>query len=239
MAALVAERVLNTALLACVALFAATLFGLPLGVIAGSTRRPVIGALVRGTSLLALSMPSLLTSLVLVFVAARTGWLPLGGMTSLSGAGPGLGARLADVGWHLILPATALAVPIGAMIERLQAQSLARTLQEPFIAAVAARGATARRIVWRHALKPSLRPLAAIYGMILGSLLSGSFIVEIITAWPGLGRLMYDALRARDLYLAAGCAAAGGAFLAFGGLVSDVALGAIDPRAGGLAERSA
>jgi peptide/nickel transport system permease protein len=66
-------------------------------------------------------------------------------------------------------------------------------------------------------------------GLIVGSLLSGSFAVEIVTAWPGLGRLMFDALRARDVYLVAGCAAAGSAFLALGTLLSDAALTAVDP----------
>jgi peptide/nickel transport system permease protein len=72
--------------------------------------------------------------------------------------------------------------------------------------------------------------VASIYGLVVGTLLSGSFVVEIITAWPGLGRLMLDALRSRDVYLVAGCAAAGAIFLAIGTLVSDLALGVIDPR---------
>ena len=65
----------------------------------------------------------------------------------------------------------------------------------------------------------SLRSICAIYGLAIGALLSGSFVVEYVTAWPGLGRLMYEALRARDIYLVAGCAAMGGVFLAFGSLV--------------------
>jgi peptide/nickel transport system permease protein len=68
------------------------------------------------------------------------------------------------------------------------------------------------------------------YGFILGSLLSGSFVVEVITSWPGLGRLMFDALRARDLFLVAGCAAAGSFFLAAGALLSDLVQAWADPR---------
>jgi predicted butyrate kinase (DUF1464 family) len=81
------------------------------------------------------------------------------------------------------------------------------------------------------ALKAALRPVASVYGLIVGTLLSGSFAVEVITAWPGLGKLMLDALRARDVYLVAGCAGAGAIFLAFGTLLSDVALALVDPRA--------
>jgi peptide/nickel transport system permease protein len=79
-------------------------------------------------------------------------------------------------------------------------------------------------------LKPSLRSVAAVFGLVFGHLLSGSFVVEIVTSWPGLGRLMFDALRSRDMYLVAGCAAAGGVFLALGALASDAALLAVDPR---------
>jgi peptide/nickel transport system permease protein len=84
--------------------------------------------------------------------------------------------------------------------------------------------------VWRDALKASLRPVAAVYGIVVGTLLSGSFVVEVITAWPGLGRLMLDALRARDVFLVAGCAAAGSVFLALGSLLSDAVLAIVDPR---------
>ena len=69
------------------------------------------------------------------------------------------------------------------------------------------------------------------YGLMIGTLLSGSFAVEVITAWPGLGSLMLQALRARDVYLVAGCAGAGAVFLALGTTASDVALALVDPRA--------
>jgi len=234
-AGLVAERARNTALLAVVALLVATLIGLPLGVVAGS-RRGMASALVRSGSVLALSLPSLVSSLLLVFVAARTGWLPTGGMTALEPGAGGWFAGIVDLARHLVLPAAALALPLAATIERLQARAISDTLREPFVMAALARGVPASRVLWRSALKPALRPVTAIYGLIFGSLLSGSFVVEIVTSWPGLGRLMFDALRSRDLYLVAGCAAAGGAFLAFGGLLSDLALAIVDPRLRGSAE---
>jgi peptide/nickel transport system permease protein len=99
------------------------------------------------------------------------------------------------------------------------------------VLATLARGVPVRRVIWLDALKAALRPTAAVYGLIAGSLLSGSFAVEMVTAWPGLGRLMLEALRARDVYLVAGCAAAGSVFLALGTLLSDGALAVLDPRA--------
>jgi peptide/nickel transport system permease protein len=235
-AGLVAERARNTLLLAVAALAVALLAGVPLGVVSGSRRGIVPGA-IRAVSIAAVSMPTLVSSLLLVCVAARTGWLPTGGMTS-AGAAEARGwlEAAADLARHMILPTLAIALPLAATIERLQSQATAETLGERFVTAAAARGVPPRRILWRHVLKPSLRPVAAIFGLIFGSLLSGSFVVEIVTSWPGLGRLMYDALRSRDMYLVAGCAAAGGVFLALGALMSDAALALVDPRLRGRQE---
>jgi peptide/nickel transport system permease protein len=221
---LVPERAFNTALLALTALLVATLVGLPLGVITG-TRQGVLTGAVRSGSIVLVSMPPLLTSLLLVFAAARTGWLPIGGMRSATGD-----RDVLDLARHMVVPVMALAFPIGAMFERLQAQAMSEVISQPFVLATFARGVPRRRIVWRDALKAGLRPIASVYGLVIGTLLSGSFAVEIVTAWPGLGRLMLDALRARDVYLVAGCAAAGSVFLAAGTLLSDAALAAVDPR---------
>ncbi len=226
---LVRERAANTALLALAALALATLAGLPAGVYSGS-RQGAGASVVRGVSLVLLSLPSLVTSLVLVLVAARTGWFPVGGMVSASSTGASLAGWWADVAWHLPLPALALALPLAATLERLQSQAMADALGQPFVLAAVARGVPRRRVVWRHALRASLSPVASVYGYVLAALLSGSFIVEVVTSWPGLGRLLYDALRARDVYLVAGCAAAGSLFLAMGSLVSDLALAWADPR---------
>jgi peptide/nickel transport system permease protein len=222
---LVPERAFNTAVLALTALLLATLVGLPLGVITGTRRGGVLTGAVRMGSIVLVSMPPLLTSLLLVFAAARTGWLPIGGMHSVTGD-----RDILDLARHMVVPVLALALPIGAMFERLQAQAMNEVISQPFVLATLARGVSRRRIVWRDGLKAGLRPIASVYGLVVGSLLSGSFAVEIVTAWPGLGRLMLDALRARDVYLVAGCAAAGSVFLAAGTLLSDAALATVDPR---------
>jgi peptide/nickel transport system permease protein len=224
---LVPERAANTALLALAALLVATLVGLPLGVVTGSRPSGPLASSVRAVSVVLLSMPPLLTSLLLVFLAARTGWLPVGGMAS---GDPGA-FRAADLARHMIVPVAALALPIAALFERLQSQALHEVTAERFVLAARARGIPWRRIVWRDALRAALIPVLSIYGIVIGSLLSGSFAVEMVSAWPGLGRLMLDALRARDVYLVAGCAAAGSLFLAVGTLAGDLALAVVDPRA--------
>jgi peptide/nickel transport system permease protein len=221
---------LNTAMLAVVALTFATSSGLFLGVVSGSGRRTGATAVIRVLSALCLSFPPLLTSLVLMFIAARTGVLPAGGMTSANASDLSWGPWLLDVAWHVPLPALALALPIAATFERLQSQAMTEITDQPFVAAAAARGVPPGSIIWRHAWPVSLRPICAVLGVAIGALLSGSFVVEYVTTWPGLGRLMYEALRARDIYLVAGCAAAGSAFLACGTLAGDLLLAAVDPR---------
>jgi peptide/nickel transport system permease protein len=225
----VAERAANTAVLAIVALALAAGIGIPLGILTGS-RRGVLTSIVRGASALCISVPPLIGAILLVALAAATGLAPVGGMTTLAAAPGSLFDWWRDVAAHVPLPALALALPFVATFERVQSQAIAEALAEPSVTAALARGLTPRQVLWRHAWRLSARPVAAIGGLMIGTIISGSFAVELVMAWPGLGRLTYDALRARDLYLAAGCATAAAVFLAVGILASDILLAAIDPR---------
>jgi peptide/nickel transport system permease protein len=220
----------NTAVLAIAALANAALVGISLGIMTGSRKGSHAATIIGDVSLVGVSLPPLLTSLIFVFVAARTGWLPPGGMVSAGALDPSWAAWALDVAWHLPLPSLALAMPIAAVFERLQSQSMSEAVQQPFVVAAIARGVPRRDVILRHAWPVSLRPLCAVYGLVIGALLSGSFIVEYVTAWPGVGRLMYEALRARDIYLVAACAAMGACFLAVGTLAGDLLLAAADPR---------
>jgi peptide/nickel transport system permease protein len=212
--ALVRERARNTALLAVAALLLATLLGVPWGLFTGS-RRGAASAVLSGASLVLLSMPPLITSMLLLTMAARTGWLPVGGMGTAK---------------HLIIPSIALGLPLAAAIERLQSQALHDALQRPSMLAALARGVPRSRVVTRHAWRLSVGPLLGIYGVLVGSVFSGSFAVELVTSWPGLADLMRQALMSRDTYLVAGCAAAGALFLAVAVFAADLAHAAVDPR---------
>lgn len=211
---LVRERAANTAILAAAALVVATLLGIPAGVVTGSRRTPFARGL-RAASLLLLAMPPLVTSFVLLTLAARTGWFPIAGMGGLR---------------HLVVPTLSLALPLAAMLERLQSDAIREALERTHVLAAAARGIPPRRLIWRHAWRASLGPVLGVYGVVIGSLFSGSFVVEVIASWPGLASLMRDALMTRDAPLVAGCAAAGAVFLAAGVLIADLAHAAIDPR---------
>ena len=223
---LISERFGNSFRLGALALTLATLLGIPLGVLAGSDRRRPQFIAARAVNIILLSLPPVVLSLALLFVAARTGWFPVGGLP------PGGGV---DSLRYFVLPVLALGLPVAAYLERLQSRSIAQALRHPSVLAARARGIPERRLVWGHAFKLSLTPVLAIYGVVIGALISGSFVVEYVMTWPGLGRLMYDGLIARDANVVAGCAAAGAACLSVGVFISDVLLAAVDPRRGDLA----
>jgi peptide/nickel transport system permease protein len=208
---LLIERAGPTAKLAGTALALATLIGLPLGLLTGSRPRSVLAFLVTPISVALVSCPPIVGALALSLFAVETGWLSVAPE-------------------HLAVPALALGLPLAAMLERLQSQAASEAIGAPDLLAGAARGLPASRLLWVHAFRQSLRPVLGIYGLMIGGLFSGSLAVEVVTGWPGLGRLMFDALRARDLFLVAGCALAGAGFLAAGNLAADIARALIDPR---------
>jgi peptide/nickel transport system permease protein len=226
--ALLADRLGPTVLLGLTSLTLALAIGLPAGVYTGASPSSVLARAIRAAALLLVSTPPLVTALALVLLAARTGLLPSGGFEPGAGS---LGAWIAGALRYLPLPALALALPVAATLERVQSRAVAAALQDPSIIAARARGIPAARTVWVHAWRLSLPPVLGLLGIIFGTVLSGSLIVEIVTTWPGLGGLMHQALVARDLHLAAACAAAGALFLAFGLSAAELALRLADPRA--------
>jgi len=213
-AELLGERARNTAVLGALALALATAIGIPLGVFIGSRRGGMLPEIVRAISMVLLAVPPLVGALALMALSARAGLLAPAGANAA----------------NLVVPALALALPLAAVLERLQSQAMRDALGERYLRAAVARGIPRGVVIWKHALRASLGPIAGVYGIIAGTLLSGSFIVEIVTDWPGLGLLMADGLRARDIFLVSGCAAAVSVLLAIAIVLSDVLHLWIDPR---------
>jgi peptide/nickel transport system permease protein len=210
---LVAERTRNTASLAGLALVVAAAIGLPLGMVTGTRPGTAVAGAVAVASTVLLCCPPIIGTLGLLCFAASTGWLSVA---------PG----------HFTLPTLALALPLAAMLERLQSQAIAEAVGTRGIVAAAARGVPMRRLVWLHAGRQALRPVLGVAGIVVATLFSGSIAVETITGWPGLGRLTLDALVSRDLYLVAGCALAGATLVAVGNLLADLLRAAVDPTLG-------
>lgn len=206
---LVKERAGATAALASLALLLAAAIGLPLGVLTAS--RPGLAAAVAPFSIALVACPPIIAVLGLLLLAVETGWLSI------------------EAGSYAV-PTLALALPVAAMLERLQSRAMAETLASPDLVAAAARGVPRGRLLWVHAARQSLRPVLGVAGAVVGTLFSGSLAVEMVTSWPGLGRLLFDAVAGRDLFLAAGCALVGALLVAVSNFFADVARALVDPR---------
>jgi len=229
-AELLKESLPRTLVLATLALVLSTLAGTALGLL--SVRR-LHGAWDRTFCRAALALasvhPVILAILGLSF-AAWTGSLPLGGGSSLGASALPWWERGADYLRHLVLPETVLVL---VMLPGffLQARGvMAEVLPSPFVAAGRAQGLPERTLVLRHLLPATLAPLVSYTSSSLSRLLNGAFLVEVVTGWPGMGRLALTALRERDSFLLLGTLVVAGVLLALGNLISDLLLAEADPR---------
>ena len=131
--------------------------------------------------------------LVLAF-SLELRWFPATGMVSITGDG-----GFWDIAHHLVLPTIATAVAPAAIITRMVRASMLEVLNQPYIRVARAKGVPARRVLWHHALRNALPPIATISGLQLGFLLGGALFTEVIFAWPGLGNQLYYSIVARDV----------------------------------------
>ncbi len=220
----------NTLLLAVAGAIVTWGLAIPLGVWAAVRRgRPADRGL-SAAAAVGLAVPEVLSGLLLLMLAARTGWFPVGGMRSLDWDTMGPAARAADLLRHLALPAIAVGiVPLAGRMRQMRA-SLLDVLRLDFVVTARAKGLAERDVVLRHALRNALHPLITIFGFTLGSLLSGALVTEVIFSWPGLGRLTYEALATRDQYLVMGTVQMAALVLVLGNLAADLLLAIADPR---------
>jgi peptide/nickel transport system permease protein len=204
--------------------------GICFGTLRAAGRDRTSGLILDVLSMAALSLPSIILGLGAIFFAARTHWFPLGSINSVTLQQAGIWPWLLDRLHHLVLPIACLTVPVLAMIERVQYAAILESIAGSGILSARARGLSRRVILTRYLLKPALNPVLTTSGPIIGGVLSGSLVLEVIFAWPGLGQVTYDALFNRDLYLLIGCVIGSGLLLVAGNLGGDLLLYALDPR---------
>jgi len=220
----------NTLLLATTAALITWGLALPLGVLAAVRQHR---ALDRSLSFLAfffLSVPEILSGLLLLWFAAASHWFPIGGMRSLDWDVLSPLARVADILRHLALPAIVVGlVPLAGRMRQMRA-SLLDQLRLDYVTTARAKGLPEHTVIARHAVRNALNPMITLFGFTLGSLVSGSFVVETIFGWPGLGTITLEALNTQDQYLVMGSVLLASAVLIAGNLVADVLLAVADPR---------
>jgi peptide/nickel transport system permease protein len=227
---LIADRVPATLLLMGPSLALFIGLGVLLGIVAA--RRPNSGAdlFMTGLSLVGWSVPVFwLGQLLIIGLALKLGLFPTQGMLNLRVPSQGFGRAL-DVAWHLVLPATALGMRFLALATRMTRASMLQVLRLDFMTTARAKGLPERVVLSRHALPNALLPVITIVGLNVGTMLSGSVLVEVVFGWPGMGRLLYDGVLGRDYPLIIGIILIVSIAVVVVNLITDVVYAMVDPR---------
>jgi len=195
---LFAERLPGTLLLLLSSIIVFSIVGTLAGIYSAVNEGSVVDTLLRLFVVLCFSLPVFWLAQLLIYgLAVKVAVFPVMGMRSLFVSGGVLG-RFLDVAWHLILPATVLGTWHMAVTQRFVRTSLLQVLQEDYIRTARAKGLTNRRVLYHHALRNALLPVITITGISFGTMLTGATLTEIVFNWPGLGRLILDAVLGRD-----------------------------------------
>ena len=211
-----AERSPTTLQISGLGLALAVALALPLGMLAAVYRRGPIDHASRILALLGASMPSYWVAyLLILLLSVRLGWLPVAGSTT----------------WrHAIMPALTLGIGGSASLMRLTRAEMLETLGQDYIRTARAKGLTQRTMIVRHALRNVMIPISTVLGMRFAGMLGGAVIVETIFAWPGIGKLVVDAIFDRDYPMIQGFVIFMGTVFLVINLIVDIGYGLIDPR---------
>jgi ABC-type dipeptide/oligopeptide/nickel transport system permease component len=212
----IGSRLVRTIQLALAAMAVAILVAIPLGIVAAVWKGSAVDHAAMTVSLVGISMPNFwLGPLLAILFSVVLGWLPVAGTGSAA---------------HLVLPAVTLGAALAAILARMTRASLIEELRELYVVAARARGVSRTRAIVRHAFRNSLIPIVTIIGLQFGAVLTGTIITETIFAWPGVGRLLIQAINFRDYPLVQGCIL----FISFTyvmmNLLTDLTYGVLDPR---------
>lgn len=227
---LIQSRLFNTLLLNIVALMIAWLVAIPIGIHAATRQYSVTDNALSFGSYLGISTPSFFSALLLLYLAFKTGWLPIGGMTSVEYDDLSWFGKVLDVSRHLVIPVLVTGFFASAGLMRQMRSNLLEVLRQDYVKTARAKGLANRVVIYKHAVRNAINPLITIFGFELGGLLSGSAILENVIAWPGLGRLILEAVLRKDLYVVMGSLVIGAVTLLLGNLAADLLLAASDPR---------
>lgn len=202
--------------LCLVALFFSVILALPLGVIAAVKQNTLFDGLSMIISLIGVSMPNFWLGLILMITfALKLGWFPTAGSS-----GP----------IYIVLPAATLAFINMASIARVTRSSMLEVVRQDYIRTARAKGVAERKIIMRHALKNALIPTVTVVGTQLGELLSSTIIIENVFAWPGIGRLLMQAIDSRDMSMMIACVIVFAVCVSIINLCVDILYSLIDPR---------
>jgi peptide/nickel transport system permease protein len=228
--ALIGQRLYYTFLLSFWSMLFSWVVAIPLGIYVARRRNSIGDRFWNFVAFMGISLPGFFVALLAMLLAQQTGWFPVGGATSVGYDELSWWGKVKDTGWHLLLPVLVLGTRGVAGLMRQMRGNMLDVLHENFILAARARGLSEKKVVYKHALRNAINPLVTLFGYEISGLLAGAALVENVMAWPGLGRLLLEAVSSRDIYVAMGAFVMGGVLLILGNLLADILLAVTDPR---------
>jgi len=225
---LIAQRIPATLRLGVAALILGYLTGVVLGVLAAVFHRTWLDQAIRIVSVVGNAVPAFWLGLLLIIIfSVQLRLLPMGGMENITRRG---GSDLGEALSHMILPVFVLSLNTIAFISRFTRTQMLEVLQQDYIRTAYAKGLQTRLVWLRHALRNGLLPVATFLGPSIGTLLAGAFIIEQVFQWPGMGKLVIDAVFQRDYPVMMGSVVIAAAMIIIGVLISDALYVILDPR---------
>ena len=227
----IAERIPVTLAINLLSMGLILLVAIPMGILAAAHPHRAFDQATTVFVFLGFSMPTFWLALLLMrWLGVQAQWLPISGLHSLGAESWPWWEQWLDMGTHLLLPVGVSAFGGLAGLTRYMRGSMVDALQQDYIRTARAKGLSERRVLFDHALRNALLPIITILGLSVPGLLGGSVIFETIFAIPGLGRLYYDAVMARDLMTVMGLLTISAVLTLLGNLLADLAYGYADPR---------
>jgi len=227
----IVERLPITLMINVLSLGLILLMAIPLGVAAATRPRSVFDQSTTLLVFVGFSMPEFwLALLLMAWLGVSWGWVPVSGLTSINFDAWPWWQRLLDLAHHLALPVFVAAFGGLAGLSRYMRGSMVEVLRQDYIRTAYAKGLSTTQVVYRHALRNAVLPIVTILGLSLPGLIGGSVIFETIFAIPGMGRLYYEAVMARDYPVVMGILTLGAGLTLVGNLLADLAYAWVDPR---------
>ena len=222
----VLERFNATLILAGTAFVLCSVLGILAGVVSAARQYGAVDKIITFVVLIGISVPSFFLGMMMILLfAVNLRWLPVSGMYAIYGGGD-----LPDLLRHLIMPALALAAVATGVIARLSRSAMLEVLRQDFIRTARAKGVPERRVIMGHALRAAMVSIIPVLGIQAGFVLSGAVYIEIVFQWPGVGRMLVDAILKRDLLLVQGGVVFVAACYVLFNIAVDVAQSLLDPR---------
>lgn len=224
------ERIPNTILLTTSTILLTWIFGIPLGIYAALNWRKPVDRFLTLLSSIGMAIPSFFFALLLLIFAVKTGWFPVGGLTSPGFNQFNIFHKFIDIIHHLFLPVTVLFTLSLAGLQRQMRGNLLDVLESDYIKLARAKGLPENKVIYKHAVRNAINPMVTLIGFEFASLLSGAALTEFVFQYPGLGRLVLEAVMKSDINLVMASLMIGAIMLVIGNLIADILLKIVDPR---------